>query len=72
MPKCPACGKEVYFGKYVDFVSELCAFLAERKTSLGKDWHKSCLKCVRCKKVLSPGGHAVVSNYLLIILASIA
>ncbi|KAK0044240.1 ras association domain-containing protein 2-like isoform X2, partial [Biomphalaria pfeifferi] len=30
----------------------------ERKTSLGKEWHPSCLKCVECGKVLSPGQHA--------------
>ena len=44
MTKCPKCDKTVYF--------------AERKTSLGKDWHKSCLKCEKCKKVLNPGQHA--------------
>lgn len=32
--------------------------LAERKTSLGKDWHSFCLKCAKCKKTLSPGQHA--------------
>ena len=31
---------------------------AERKTSLGKDWHGPCLKCERCKKTLNPGGHS--------------
>jgi len=44
MPKCPTCGKEVYF--------------AERVSSIGKDWHRACLKCAKCKKTLSPGGHA--------------
>ncbi|VDD79410.1 unnamed protein product [Mesocestoides corti] len=44
MPKCPSCDKEVYF--------------AERVTSLGKDWHRPCLKCARCNKTLSPGQHA--------------
>ncbi|VDN22502.1 unnamed protein product [Cylicostephanus goldi] len=34
--------------------------LAERVTSLGKDWHKPCLRCANenCKKVLSAGSHA--------------
>uniref|UniRef100_A0A671YX93 LIM zinc-binding domain-containing protein n=1 Tax=Sparus aurata TaxID=8175 RepID=A0A671YX93_SPAAU len=44
MPKCPNCQKEVYF--------------AEKVTSLGKDWHRPCLKCEKCKKTLSAGGHA--------------
>ncbi|TGZ56112.1 hypothetical protein CRM22_010196 [Opisthorchis felineus] len=44
MPKCPNCNKEVYF--------------AERVTSLGKDWHRPCLKCERCKKTLAAGSHS--------------
>ncbi|KAG7231723.1 hypothetical protein INR49_010454 [Caranx melampygus] len=31
---------------------------AEKVSSLGKDWHKFCLKCERCNKTLNPGGHA--------------
>ncbi|XP_066551001.1 cysteine-rich protein 2 isoform X2 [Amia ocellicauda] len=42
--KCPKCDKTVYF--------------AEKVTSLGKDWHKFCLKCERCNKTLTAGGHA--------------
>ncbi|XP_063152753.1 cysteine-rich protein 1-like [Candoia aspera] len=41
---CPTCGKPVYF--------------AERKRSLGKDYHPLCLKCHQCKRQLSPGQHA--------------
>eukprot|EP00048_Salpingoeca_helianthica_P015101 m.225059 g.225059 ORF g.225059 m.225059 type:complete len:96 (-) comp16606_c0_seq1:191-478(-) len=41
-PKCPKCGKDVYF--------------AEKATAMGKDWHKSCLKCGKCNKVLANGG----------------
>uniref|UniRef100_A0A3Q3KA61 LIM zinc-binding domain-containing protein n=1 Tax=Monopterus albus TaxID=43700 RepID=A0A3Q3KA61_MONAL len=44
MPKCPKCQKEVYF--------------AEKVTSLGKDWHRPCLKCEKCNKTLSAGSHA--------------
>ncbi|MGH0182231.1 UNVERIFIED_CONTAM: hypothetical protein FKN15_009220, partial [Acipenser sinensis] len=33
-------------------------FAAEKVTSLGKDWHKFCLKCERCNKTLTAGGHA--------------
>ncbi|CAO2587563.1 Cysteine-rich protein 1 [Lemmus lemmus] len=44
MPKCPKCNKEVYF--------------AERVTSLGKDWHRPCLKCEKCGKTLTAGSHA--------------
>ncbi|CAH8429827.1 unnamed protein product [Dicrocoelium dendriticum] len=47
MPKCPSCQKEVYF--------------AERVTSLGKDWHRPCLKCARCSKTLAPGSHSELS-----------
>jgi len=31
---------------------------AERKTSLGKDWHSACLRCEKCNKTLTPGSHA--------------
>lgn len=41
---CQKCGKPVYF--------------AERKTSLGKNWHPNCLRCKECGKVLSAGQHA--------------
>ncbi|KAM5239859.1 cysteine-rich protein 2 isoform 1-T1 [Hipposideros larvatus] len=41
---CPRCDKRVYF--------------AEKVTSLGKDWHRPCLRCERCGKTLTPGGHA--------------
>lgn len=41
---CPGCNKRVYF--------------AEKVTSLGKDWHRPCLRCGRCGKTLTPGGHA--------------
>eukprot|EP00730_Choanoeca_flexa_P016774 TRINITY_DN7993_c0_g1_i1.p3 TRINITY_DN7993_c0_g1~~TRINITY_DN7993_c0_g1_i1.p3 ORF type:complete len:114 (+),score=3.64 TRINITY_DN7993_c0_g1_i1:951-1292(+) len=40
-PKCPSCNKSVYF--------------AERVNALSKDWHKACLKCEKCKKVLAAG-----------------
>jgi hypothetical protein len=35
-------------------------FIAERKTSLGKDWHRGCLRCAKCSKTLTPGSHAEV------------
>ncbi|XP_022316912.2 ras association domain-containing protein 2-like isoform X1 [Crassostrea virginica] len=44
MSSCPKCGKTVYF--------------AERKTSLGKNWHPNCLRCEECEKILTPGQHA--------------
>lgn len=36
------------------------ASAAERVTSLGKDWHRPCLKCEKCGKTLTSGGHAEV------------
>ena len=42
-----------------------CVFfssIAEKVSSLGKDWHKFCLKCERCNKTLNPGGHAEVGQ----------
>ncbi|KAK6634060.1 hypothetical protein RUM44_004668 [Polyplax serrata] len=44
MWKCHKCGKPVYF--------------AERKQSLGYDWHPECLRCEECQKRLNPGQHA--------------
>ncbi|CAL8273380.1 unnamed protein product [Merluccius merluccius] len=41
---CPRCSKKVYF--------------AEKVTSLGKDWHRPCLRCERCSKTLTAGSHA--------------
>eukprot|EP01094_Clydonella_sp_ATCC50884_P001828 TRINITY_DN1137_c0_g1_i1.p2 TRINITY_DN1137_c0_g1~~TRINITY_DN1137_c0_g1_i1.p2 ORF type:complete len:145 (+),score=41.61 TRINITY_DN1137_c0_g1_i1:20-454(+) len=43
-PKCPKCGKTVYF--------------AERQQVLGQDWHKPCVKCESCNKKLEPGNFA--------------
>ncbi|XP_058128110.1 uncharacterized protein LOC131290380 [Anopheles ziemanni] len=44
MWKCHKCGKPVFF--------------AERKQSLGYDWHPECLRCEECGKRLNPGQHA--------------
>lgn len=41
-----------------DFYLCLRLFTAERKTSLGKDWHGSCLRCEKCNKTLTPGSHS--------------
>ncbi|XP_069983192.1 cysteine-rich protein 1-like isoform X1 [Penaeus vannamei] len=37
---------------------QLRSITAERKSSLGKDWHAFCLKCEKCNKTLTPGSHA--------------
>ena len=37
--------------------------IAERKTSLGKDWHSFCLKCTKCNKTLAAGQHSEVMLY---------
>ncbi|KAK1339518.1 hypothetical protein QTO34_020201 [Cnephaeus nilssonii] len=64
--KCPKCDKTVYFARAprsrgVRAGSDLLSPPAEKVSSLGKDWHKFCLKCERCSKTLTPGGHAEVS-----------
>ncbi|XP_053736823.1 cysteine-rich protein 2-like isoform X2 [Synchiropus splendidus] len=41
---CPRCNKTVYF--------------AEKVSSLGKNWHRPCLRCDRCGKTLAAGSHA--------------
>lgn len=43
-------------------VSHGDVFIAERVTSLGKDWHRPCLKCEKCGKTLTSGGHAEVGG----------
>ena len=40
-------------------------FPAERRQSLGFDWHPWCLKCEECGKVLQPGQHAEVSYHVI-------
>lgn len=40
-------------------------FLAERKQSLGYDWHPECLRCEECGKRLNPGQHAEVQHFLI-------
>ena len=40
-PKCPTCGKTVYFNEQV--------------IALDKAWHQRCLKCAQCSKVLDAG-----------------
>ncbi|XP_071523810.1 uncharacterized protein Rassf isoform X1 [Panulirus ornatus] len=44
MWQCRKCGQPVFF--------------AERKQSLGFDWHPKCLRCEECGKRLNPGQHA--------------
>ncbi|XP_076771417.1 cysteine-rich protein 3 isoform X1 [Arvicanthis niloticus] len=41
---CPGCGDPVYF--------------AEKVMSLGRNWHRPCLRCQRCRKTLTAGSHA--------------
>ncbi|XP_006523553.1 cysteine-rich protein 3 isoform X2 [Mus musculus] len=48
---CPRCQQPVYF--------------AEKVSSLGKNWHRFCLKCERCHSILSPGGHAEGSTLVV-------
>lgn len=77
---CPRCNKKVYFGKkkkgqncvkptkhcvsHIHLFVCVCDTVAEKVTSLGKDWHRPCLRCERCSKTLSAGGHAEVRHSL--------
>lgn len=47
---------------YIPLFSLFSSSAAEKVSSLGKDWHKFCLKCERCNKTLNPGGHAEVQG----------
>lgn len=51
---------ENYFNSFNYVTVKHC--LAEKVQSLGKDWHRPCLKCEKCGKTLSSGGHAEVNN----------
>lgn len=35
---------------------------AEKVMSLGRNWHRPCLRCQRCRKTLTAGSHAEVSR----------
>uniref|UniRef100_A0A8D3AN76 LIM zinc-binding domain-containing protein n=1 Tax=Scophthalmus maximus TaxID=52904 RepID=A0A8D3AN76_SCOMX len=35
-----------------------CGTIPEKVSSLGKDWHRPCLKCAKCSKTLVSGSHA--------------
>lgn len=41
-------------------LTHLLSLAAEKVTSLGKDWHRPCLRCEKCNKTLTSGGHAEV------------
>ncbi|XP_032266058.1 cysteine-rich protein 3 isoform X2 [Phoca vitulina] len=45
---CPGCEEPVYF--------------AEKVMSLGRNWHRPCLRCQRCRKTLTAGSHAEVNR----------
>ncbi|KAF0043968.1 hypothetical protein F2P81_003126 [Scophthalmus maximus] len=49
----------------LDVAINVCPFAvslaAEKVSSLGKDWHRPCLKCAKCSKTLVSGSHAEVS-----------
>lgn len=40
-----------------------CVSAAEKVSSLGKNWHRPCLRCERCSKTLSAGSHAEVRRH---------
>ncbi|NXD02753.1 CRIP1 protein, partial [Certhia familiaris] len=51
LPK-PTCARSV------PQLTQLLSMAAEKVTSLGKDWHRPCLRCEKCNKTLTSGGHA--------------
>lgn len=52
----------IYHTRWSDNTLHSFPVLAEKVSSLGKNWHRFCLKCERCSKILSAGGHAEVSK----------
>ena len=53
---CFVCCLHIVFHFFV------CGFVvpAEKVMSLGRNWHRPCLRCERCNKTLTSGGHAEV------------
>nr|XP_036860109.1 cysteine-rich protein 3 isoform X3 [Manis javanica] len=51
---CPGCEEPVYF--------------AEKVMSLGRNWHRPCLRCQRCRKTLTAGSHAEVNREGMVVL----
>lgn len=47
-------------GNSLQILPSFMHFPAEKVSSIGKDWHRSCLKCDKCGKTLTSGGHAEV------------
>ena len=51
-------------GEKIVFFLKLLFYLAERRQSLGYDWHPLCLKCEECGKILQPGTITLIFNIL--------
>lgn len=65
--KCPkmsslglVAGRPTCQNRSVPQLTHLLSMAAEKVTSLGKDWHRPCLRCEKCNKTLTSGGHAEV------------
>ena len=54
------CVKASEFSLYLVFKHFVFCWLAERKSSLGHDWHPNCLRCESCNRMLNPGRHSEV------------
>lgn len=54
----PACQKHLVMPVRWPQLTHLLSVAAEKVTSLGKDWHRPCLRCEKCNKTLTSGGHA--------------
>ena len=48
----------IFFSSYSFLMRFFQVYWAEKVTSLGKDWHRGCLRCAHCKKTLTPGSHS--------------
>ena len=64
---CPGCSWLVCLALPFYLVTKAFSHVAERRSSLGKEWHPTCLRCGSCDRLLSPGGHCEVHPLISLI-----